>query len=62
MIKAGAVLKGTLNIGLTAMLLVCATVILASACGQWLAVLKKTRGAAQALFGRRRRRIPGCRV
>jgi carbon starvation protein len=48
MIKAGAVLKGTLNIGLTAMLLVCATVILASACGQWLAVLKKTRGAAQA--------------
>jgi carbon starvation protein len=39
MVKAGAVLKGSLNIGLTMMLLVCAAVILASACARWLAML-----------------------
>jgi carbon starvation protein len=40
MIKAGQVLRGSLNIGLTAMLLVCAAVILASAAIRWLAMLK----------------------
>jgi hypothetical protein len=48
MIKTGAVAKGVLNIGLTAMLLTCAAVILASAFLQWLVVLRKSRGAAQA--------------
>jgi hypothetical protein len=47
MIKAGAVAKGVLNIGLTAMLLACAAVILASGCGRWLAVLKISRGTAE---------------
>jgi carbon starvation protein len=41
MIKAGAVARGSLNIGLTAMLLVCAAVILGSAAARWLAVLKR---------------------
>jgi carbon starvation protein len=48
MIKAGAVAKGVLNIGLTAMLLACAAVILASACGRWLAMLKKAPESPQA--------------
>jgi carbon starvation protein len=47
MIKAGAVLKGALNIGFTLMLLVCAAVILASGCLRWLAVLKKARGPVE---------------
>jgi hypothetical protein len=40
MIKAGQVLRGSLNISLTVMLLVCAAVILASAAARWLATLK----------------------
>jgi carbon starvation protein len=47
MIKAGAVLKGSLNIGLTVMLLVCAAVILASGCIRWLSALKSTPGAGE---------------
>jgi len=39
-------LKGGLNIGLTAMLLVCAAVILVSASGRWLDTLRKRSGAA----------------
>jgi carbon starvation protein len=41
MIKAGYVARGSLNIGLTAMLLVCAAVILGSAAARWLATLKR---------------------
>jgi carbon starvation protein len=41
MIKAGYVARGALNIGLTAMLLVCAAVILGSAAARWLATLKR---------------------
>jgi carbon starvation protein len=47
MIKAGAVLKGALNIGFTLMLLVCAAVILASGCLRWVAVLRKARGPVE---------------
>ena len=41
MIQSGAVFRGWLNIGLIAMLLVCAAVILASAVGKWLGTLGK---------------------
>ena len=40
------VFRGWLNIGLTAMLLVCVAVILASAASRWLATLRKPKGAA----------------
>ena len=41
MIQSGSVVRGWLNIGLTAMLLVCAAVILTSACGRWLGTLRR---------------------
>ena len=40
MVKTGSVVRGWLNIGLTTMLLVCAAVILTSAVGRWLTVLR----------------------
>jgi hypothetical protein len=50
MVKAGEVVRGWLNIGLTVMLLVCAAVILVSAFGRWLDTLRRspegTAGAA----------------
>ena len=48
MIQAGAVLKGSLNIGLTAMLLICAAVILISALGRWLSVLRALKAEVEA--------------
>jgi carbon starvation protein len=42
MVQSGSVARGWLNIGLTAMLLVCAAIILVSACGRWLATLRKS--------------------
>jgi carbon starvation protein len=47
MIKAGYVARGSLNIGLTAMLLVCAAVILGSAAARWLATLKRPAPGAE---------------
>ncbi|MDR3636230.1 MAG: carbon starvation protein A [Isosphaeraceae bacterium] len=41
MIQSGAVVKGYLNIGLTAMLLTCVAVILLSALGKWLGAYRK---------------------
>jgi carbon starvation protein len=41
MVQSGAVFRGWLNIGLTAMLLVCASVIIASSFGRWVATLSK---------------------
>ena len=46
MIQAGSVVRGWLNIGLTAMLLVCAAVILVSAFVRCTETLRKTRNAA----------------
>ena len=43
MIETGSVVRGWLNIGLTAMLLSCAVVILVSACGRWLGALRPSR-------------------
>jgi carbon starvation protein len=43
MIQSGAVVRGWLNIGLIVMLLACVTVILVSAFGKWLAVLRPSR-------------------
>jgi carbon starvation protein len=49
MIKAGAVVRGWLNIGLTAMLLACAAVILTSAVGRWLTMLRTTPGQGEPM-------------
>ena len=43
MIETGAVVRGWLNIGLTAMLLTCAVVILVSASSRWLSTLRHSR-------------------
>ncbi|MBV8677813.1 MAG: hypothetical protein JO355_11685, partial [Planctomycetaceae bacterium] len=48
MIQSGAVLKGSLNIGLTAMLLVCTAVILISAVIRWLSALRATKAGIEA--------------
>ncbi|MBV8265022.1 MAG: hypothetical protein JO252_01605 [Planctomycetaceae bacterium] len=48
MIQSGAVLKGSLNIGLTAMLLVCAAVILISALIRWLSALRQAKAGIEA--------------
>jgi carbon starvation protein len=41
MVRSGEVVRGWMNIGLTAMLLVCVAVILASAFGRWLDTLRR---------------------
>ena len=48
MIQSGAVLKGSLNIGLTAMLLVCTAVILISAVIRWLSALRAAKAGIEA--------------
>ena len=48
MIKSGAVVKGYLNIGLTAMLLACVAVILVSAFGKWWLTLQGTKPKVEA--------------
>jgi carbon starvation protein len=48
MIKAGAVIKGWLNIGLTVMLLACVAVILVSAGFRWIVAWRMTRVGVEA--------------
>jgi carbon starvation protein len=52
MVQSGYVVRGWLNIGLTAMLLVCAAVILVSAFGRWVGTLRRPAGAGVEIGAR----------